>query len=128
MTALMTDDRETSVLVVEDEPLIRMTAVDMLEDAGFAVQEASNAHEAIERLRRDPDLHVLFTDVTMPGSMDGLALAHHAARDYPRIGVVIVSSHPAPAPHLMPEGALFLAKPYEPHHAVAHVHRVTRPL
>ena len=67
------------ILVVEDEPLLRMTAVDLLEDEGFTVVEAGSGDEGLALLRTIPDIRVLFTDVHMPGSLDGLALARIAA-------------------------------------------------
>ena len=76
----------TAILIVEDEWLIRSTAADALGDAGFAVHEAQHAAEAISILEaRHNDIHVIFTDVTMPGDMDGVGLAHHAAQHWPRI-------------------------------------------
>ena len=114
---------ETRILVVEDEPLLRMTAVDILEDAGFTVEEASSSREALAILRRAPDFHVLFTDVHMPGEMDGLALAHLAAREFPSVGVIIVSGHKRLEAHEMPRGATFLAKPYEARKVIHHIHQ-----
>jgi CheY-like chemotaxis protein len=64
------------VLVVEDEPLLRMDAVDMIREAGFDVLEASNADEAILLLETRPYIEVMFTDIDMPGSMNGIKLAH----------------------------------------------------
>jgi len=117
----MSTGAETKVLVVEDEPLLRMTAVDILEDAGFIVEEAGNSREALAILRRVPDLHVLFTDVQMPGDMDGLALAHLTAKEFPNIGVIIVSGRRRLEAHEIPAGATFLAKPYEARKVVHHI-------
>jgi len=114
---------ETKVLVVEDEPLLRMMAIDILEDAGFTVEEAGNSREALAILRRVPDLHVLFTDVQMPGDMDGLALAHLSAEQFPGVSVIIVSGHRRLEVHEMPKGAIFLAKPYEARKVIHHIHK-----
>ena len=67
--------RPAVILLGEDEPLVRMLGVDVLEDAGFAVVEATNAAEALKTLETTPEVRVLFTDVNMPGQMDGLQLA-----------------------------------------------------
>ena len=120
----MEDSAVAKVLVVEDEPILRMMAVDILEDAEFIVMEASNSHEALTILKTMPDLHVLFTDVQMPGGMNGLALAHLTAREYPGVRIIIVSGHVVPRPHELPSGAVFVAKPYEARKVVAHVHRL----
>ncbi len=117
---------ETKVLVVEDEPLLRMAAVDILEDAGFLVEQAGSGGEALRVLKAVPDMHVLFTDIHMPGEPDGLALAHQTTKDYPIMGIVIVSGRAVPLPQEMPLGALFLPKPYEAHHVVSHVRKVVR--
>lgn len=114
----------TKVLVVEDEPMLRMMAIDILEDAGFTVEEAANSREALKILRVTPDVHVLFTDLHMPGEMNGLALAHLVAKDFPGVGVIIVSGHVAPKAHELPKGAVFLAKPYEARRVVAHIQRL----
>ncbi len=117
---------ETKVLVVEDEPLLRMAAVDILEDAGFLVEEAGSGREALRVLQAVPGLHVLFTDIHMPGEPDGLALAHQTTKNFPATGIVIVSGHKVLLAHEMPLGALFLAKPYEAHHVVSYVRKVVR--
>ena len=116
----------TTVLVVEDEPLLRMMAVDILEDAGFTVEEASDGCEARRVLEARPDLHVLFTDVHMPGDMDGLALARWTAEALPHVGLVIVSGRAVPARHELPAGATFIAKPYEAGKIVGHIHKACR--
>jgi two-component system, response regulator PdtaR len=67
-------------LIVEGDPLLRMLAVEVVEEAGFVVLEAGNADEAVALLESHPDISLLFTDIDMPGSMDGLKLAH-AVRD-----------------------------------------------
>jgi two-component system, response regulator PdtaR len=74
-----------AVLIVEDEPLVRLGAVQTIEDAGFEVIEAANADEAIEILEKRSDIRVVFTDVHMPGSMDGLKLAHAVRNRWPPI-------------------------------------------
>lgn len=89
-----------------------MIAVDMLEDAGFLVLEASTADAAWTVLERDPRVDLLFTDIDMPGSMDGLALAGRVAKRWPHIGLVVTSGRFALRDADLPDDGRFLAKPY----------------
>lgn len=100
------------VLVVEDDPLLRMDAVDMVEDAGYRAYEAANADEAVELLGEHPSVKVLFTDVEMPGSMNGIELAERVHREFPSMGIIIVSGHPKITQSTLPIDANFFAKPY----------------
>jgi two-component system, response regulator PdtaR len=102
------------VLIVEDEPLILLNAVDIATDAGFDVIEAGSADEAIEVLESRDDICLIFTDVRMPGSMDGLMLAHAVAERWPPIKLVVTSGHVRAGDSELPPGGRFLAKPYEP--------------
>lgn len=115
------------VVVVEDEPLIRLVASDMLAEAGFRTVEACNADEALTLLEAKPDAVAIVTDVKMPGSFDGFALAHLVASRWPETGIVIVSGHAMPGEGDMPEGALFLVKPYQPSALINAVRTVTAP-
>jgi len=101
------------VLVVEDDPFVRMDAVDMVEEAGFQAIEASNAVEAIEIMEARPDIRILFTDIDMPGSMDGLALARAVRDRWPPVHIIIASGHVRVASRDLPSRALFFAKPYQ---------------
>jgi two-component system, response regulator PdtaR len=100
------------VLIVEDEPLVRLSAVKMIEDAGFEVIEAADADEAIRTLEGRRDIRVVFTDVQMRGSMDGLKLAHVVRNRWPPIKIIVTSGHELPPEHDLPEGGRFFAKPY----------------
>ena len=80
-----------AVLVVEDEPLLRMDAIDLIEDAGFKTYEAASADAAIEIIRNHEDICFLFTDIDMPGSMDGLKLAEHVRAGWPSVAILIAS-------------------------------------
>ena len=100
------------VLVVEDEFLLRMDAVDMIGDAGFDVIEAANADQAIEILEARRDISVIFTDIQMPGSMDGLRLARAVRGRWPPIKIVATSAHIGVRETDLPEGGRFLPKPY----------------
>ncbi len=114
------------IVVAEDEMLIRLVIVEALCDAGFVVIEAAHAAEAISHLERQgQDVRVLFTDVQMPGDMDGVALAHHARSHWPHIGVIMTSGQVAPPPHEMPHGSRFVSKPYETARVLAHVRELT---
>jgi two-component system, response regulator PdtaR len=98
------------VLIVEDEFLVRTDAVDSIEGAGFTVYEASNADEAIRILETHHGIRVVFTDINMPGSMDGLKLAHYVRGRWPPIKLIITSGHPLPADEDFPEGAAYFTK------------------
>ncbi|WOJ89755.1 response regulator [Methylocapsa polymorpha] len=102
------------VLVVEDEPFVRMMGADVLEHAGFGVIEACNADEALRVLEVRPDVRVVFTDVEMPGSLDGLALARRVHDCWPRIGVVVTSGRGHVDEESMPNDDPFVSKPYAP--------------
>ena len=104
-------DRAT-VLVVEDEPVIRMNAVSMIEDAGFDVIEATNADQAIRLLETHPQISIVFTDIEMPGSMDGLKLAHAVRERWPPVMLIVASGRVLPLVHEMPSDTVFLRKPY----------------
>jgi CheY-like chemotaxis protein len=100
------------VLVVEDEAFVRMIAAEYLEDAGFGVVEAANAEEAWRVLESRASIKYLFTDVHMPGSMDGFALAERAHLQWPHIRLVLTSGLMRPRKADLPDHAAFLPKPY----------------
>ena len=102
------------MLIVEDEFLLRMDAVDMIAGAGFEVVEAANADEAIEILETRGDVTVVFTDIQMPGSMDGLKLARAVRGRWPPIKIVATSGHLDVREIDLPKGGRFLPKPYSP--------------
>jgi len=91
-----------------------MTAVDMVEEAGFEVLEATNADEAILLLEARRDITVVFTDIEMPGSMDGLRLARAVRGRWPPIKIIATSGHYVVRDGDLPSGGLFLPKPYSP--------------
>ena len=102
------------VLLVEDEWLLRMDAVEMIRSAGFDVVEAENADDAIEILEVRRDITLVFTDIQMPGSMDGLKLARAVRGRWPPIKIVATSGLVDVGEKDLPEGGRFLAKPYRP--------------
>jgi CheY-like chemotaxis protein len=101
------------VLVVEDEMLLRMRAVDMVEDAGFTSVEAVDADEAVAILESRSDIALLFTDIQMPGSMDGLKLAHAVHERWPPIKIILVSGQLKLANADIPADSRFFGKPLE---------------
>lgn len=102
-----------AVLVVEDEVLVRYELVTTLEESGYQAHEASSAAEAISILEKHPEIRVVFTDIQMPGDMDGLALARFVRERWPPTIIVVSSGRVQPAPGEMPDDVSFLAKPYE---------------
>jgi CheY-like chemotaxis protein len=108
------ESKRPVVLIVEDEFLLRMDAVDVIKAAGFDVIEAGNADEAIEILEARRDITIVFTDIQMPGSMDGLKLARAVRGRWPPIKIVATSGHVGVQETDLPEGGRFLAKPYSP--------------
>jgi CheY-like chemotaxis protein len=103
----------TVVLVVEDEMLLRMRAVDMVEDAGYTPVEAVDADEAVAILESRSDIALLFTDIQMPGSMDGLKLAHAVRKRWPPIKIILVSGQLKLANIDIPTDSRFFGKPLE---------------
>lgn len=112
------------VLVVEDEVLLRMAAVVLVEEAGLVALEASNADEAIVILEARTDIHIVFTDIDMPGSMDGLKLAAAVRGRWPPIEIVVTSGHRAVGPDDLPQGSVFFAKPYRDAEVISTLQRM----
>ena len=106
----MASASHTCVLLVDDEPLVRIVACAGLTDAGFDVVEAVDAEDAIRILRTRDDIAVLFTDVNMPGRLDGLGLAELVHRNWPSIKLVVTSGRTLSDP--VPDDGRFLGKPY----------------
>src|ERR1700754_3584945 len=100
-----------NVLVVEDEMILRMRAVDIVEDAGFNPVEAVNADQAIAILESRSDIALLFTDIQMPGSIDGLKLAHAVHDRWPSIKIILVSGQVKPSDTERPTDSRFFDKP-----------------
>lgn len=101
-----------TILVVEDEPLVRLVGTLLLEDAGFNVLEASNAEEALRVLEASPDVKIVFTDVEMPGALDGLGLARCIHERWPSIGIIVTSGRVQPPRQKLGQNDLFVPKPY----------------
>lgn len=107
--------RKVVILIVEDEQLIRMHAADMIRDLGFEAIEAADADQAIALLETDAEIAAVFTDVQMPGSMDGLALVAAVRDRWPPVALLVTSGQVRPPSSAMPSGARFVSKPYGPH-------------
>jgi|SRR5579863_1407412 CheY-like chemotaxis protein len=108
------NSKTPAVLIVEDELLVRLNAVRTIENAGFKVIEAANADEAIRILESRGDIRVIFTDINMPGSMDGLKLAHAVRHRWPPIKIIVTSGRDDVSEQDLPAGGRFIAKPYDP--------------
>jgi two-component system, response regulator PdtaR len=113
------------ILVVEDEALVRLAAVGVLKDAGFRMIEAANSARALEILAADSNVQLLFTDVNMPGAIDGLALARLVHIRWPYIAILIASGKRSPEPEELPAGSRFEQKPYSPDTIVRHARELT---
>lgn len=102
------------VLIVEDEPLVRELEADILIGAGFRLIESKTADEAFEILRRGAEVQVVFTDVDMPGSIDGFEFARLVHQGWPEVAIVVSSGKMRPGPADLPQNAIFVPKPYRP--------------
>ena len=111
------------VLVVDDEAVLRFIAIDVLEESGFRVLEAEDAKAALRVLADNPDVRVLFTDINMPGALDGVDLAREAHARWPEIKLVVTSGRPKPIDKDMPDASRFVPKPYSPDHLVGEIRK-----
>lgn len=108
----MPDRAKTVVLVVEDEPLILMNALQSFEDAGFEVVDAYDAEHALLRLTERPDINAMFTDVNMPGRFDGVELARMVYERRPDVVIIVTSGAVMVQREDLPERGQFVPKPY----------------
>jgi len=116
-----------ALLVVEDEPLVRAMAAEVFMDAGFRVFEACDANEALTILDGRDDIGIVFTDIEMPGTMNGLALAAEVRSRWPDVGVLITSGRVLLASGMLPTGAVFIPKPYLPSEVVRLIEAIAPP-
>jgi DNA-binding NtrC family response regulator len=112
------------VLVVEDEALLLFYAAEFIEAAGFEVLSAANADEAIALLKMRTDIRVVFTDVDMPGTMDGLKLAQAVRDRWPPVELIVTSGHVEVPKDKLPARGQFFSKPYDPEEVVATIRRL----
>ena len=103
------------VLVVEDSTIIRLGAVDLVLDAGYEALEACDADEAIRILESRSDIDLVFTDVQMPGTMDGIKLSHYIRDRWPPVRLIVASGKAILEESSLPEGSRFFSKPYSDH-------------
>lgn len=122
----MSIESRPAVLVVEDEPIIRMDAVGMIEDAGFRAYEASSADDGIILLEKHPDIGILFTDIDMPGSMDGVGLTHLVRDRWPTTKILVASGALEKVKASLPHGAQFFPKPYPMQEIVAALYELAQ--
>ena len=112
--SVMTLPGGETVVVAEDEHLIRMLVTEFLTDEGFVVHQAEHAAHALTVLETEAaSVHVLFTDVRMPGEMNGVQLARHVSVHWPWIKLFVTSAHLQPLTEDLPEGCAFVPKPYD---------------
>jgi CheY-like chemotaxis protein len=116
-----------TVLVVEDDVLLRMYAVEMIKEAGFRVIEAQDADAAIRVLEARDDIRIIFTDIDMPGSMNGLKLAHAVANRWPPIRIIATSGHFRIREGDLPDGGRFIPKPYRQHQVIGALTELANP-
>lgn len=109
----MENPAQCRILVVEDESLVRMMAVDMFEDAGFQVVETNSGEHALELLKSDDRIAGLFTDIELDGPMSGVALAHVVHGKHPDTAIIVVSGKATPLSESLPPNARFMPKPYD---------------
>jgi CheY-like chemotaxis protein len=105
--------RSATILVVENEAIVLMELADWLADVGLTVLTAFNADEAVDLLNTHPEIGLLMTDITMPGSMDGVELAHLARARWPLVKIIITSGRMDPHQDELPAGGVFIPKPLE---------------
>ena len=112
-------------VVVDDNPLIRSAATEILEDAGFRVLEAHHGDAAYALMEEcHGDVVLLFTDVQMPGTLPGFALARAVSASWPHVSIVVASGHAKPGPGQMPQKARFIAKPFSVKVVHDHLHEI----
>ena len=106
------------VLVVEDTALIRMGAIDLVRSAGYEALEACDADEAIRIRESRDDIDLVFTDVQMPGTMDGIKLSHYIRNRWPPVKLLVASGMTILEESSLPSGSLFSSKPYNEHEII----------
>ena len=111
------------VLIVEDEPILLLFATDVVEEAGYEAICAANADDAIKILMARDDIRIVFTDVRMPGSMDGMKLASFVRERWPPIEIIVTSGHMNNAAD-MPSRGRFFRKPYRTQHVIDALHEL----
>jgi two-component system, response regulator PdtaR len=105
--------KRTAILIVDDEPLVRMDLAELVSECGFQPFQAGNTSEALAMLEAAPDTFAaVVTDIQMPGTRSGLVLANHVAHVWPDIRIIVMSAGRKPVAGELPHGTPFVAKPY----------------
>jgi CheY-like chemotaxis protein len=117
-----------TVLVVEDHPIIRLSALDLVSSGGFEGIGATCADEAMAILEARPDIHLVFTDVEMPGTMDGIKLAHHIRYRWPSVHLIVASGKLIVLESQLPLGTTFFSKPYPDNTLIEEMTRMLAPM
>lgn len=107
-----------TILIVEDQQLLLMHVQFAFEDAGYVVIQADSADEALLALERHPEIRAIFTDVAMPGSIDGAALATKVHRTHPHVSIIVTSGEQRQVADHLPDGVKFVPKPYTGHDVI----------
>ncbi len=115
-----------TILIVEDEAIVRFELIDLFEDEGYRVFAAASADEAIAILDRHGEVRVVLTDIEMPGSMDGLRLAHYIRKRFPPTLLLVASGRISVPERDMPEHSVYLAKPFDPAAMLRKIDEMTR--
>ncbi|MDP1026858.1 response regulator [Sphingomonas sp. KR1UV-12] len=115
-----------TILIVEDEAIVRFELIDFFEDEGYRVFEAENADDAIAVLERNSTIRIVLTDIDMPGSMDGLKLAHYIRKRYPPTLLLIASGRVSVSQSELPDYSVFLSKPFDPTRLMRTIDDMTR--
>ena len=123
----MSEKTSPLVLVVEDEPLLRMLARELLEEVGYDVLEAPDGASALSLLERHAQVDLVFTDVHMPGALDGMALARKVNARWPNMHLLVTSGRERPCASSFPDNGKFMEKPYSPDDLLRHVRELTQP-
>lgn len=121
-------NRKAVILIVEDNAVIRMGAIDLVVHAGYEALEATNADDAIRLLEARTDIVLVFTDVGMPGTMDGIKLAHHIRNRWPPVKLIVASGRSIVEQSRLPEGSHFFPKPYNDGTIVEQIRRMLSPI
>ena len=121
-------NRKAVILIVEDNAVIRMGAIDLVVHAGYEALEATNADDAIRLLEARADIVLVFTDVGMPGTMDGIKLAHYIRNRWPPVKLIVASGRSIVEQSRLPEGSHFFPKPYNDGTIVEQIRRMLSPI
>jgi CheY-like chemotaxis protein len=119
---------QDAILVVEDEALVRMVAVDALSETGLRLYEAGDAEEALAVLKEHPDVALVFTDINMPGELDGVSLVQRIHKLWPKIELIVTSGRERLMDRQLPDHGSFLAKPYRMNQLIDLVRKKMRPM